>query len=346
MQAAILYGKEDVRLERVEIPLPGAGEIRVKIQAALTCGTDVKVYRRGYHAAMLKPPIRFGHEFAGIIEAIGEGVEGWEIGERVVAANSAPCGVCYFCRKNRLELCEDLLFLNGAYAEQIVIPARIVEKNLLRIPANLNFESAAMTEPLACVVKGMEEVPVRAGDTVIVLGAGPIGLMFVRLCSLAGARVLAVGRRSSRLKVAKKLGAEETFDEAEIPNLQELLLSKTDGGRGADVVIEAVGKPETWEQAISLARKAGTANLFGGCPAGTSISVDAHRVHYDEITLKGAFHHTPQTIRRALELIASGEVPASEFIQQHAPLSELPQILAGLAVGTGPIKAALIPFEE
>ena len=346
MQAAILYGKEDVRLERVEIPLPGAGEIRVKIQAALTCGTDVKVYRRGYHAAMLKPPIRFGHEFAGIIEAIGEGVEGWEIGERVVAANSAPCGVCYFCRKNRPELCEDLLFLNGAYAEQIVIPARIVEKNLLRIPANLNFESAAMTEPLACVVKGMEEVPVRAGDTVIVLGAGPIGLMFVRLCSLAGARVLAVGRRSSRLKVAKKLGAEETFDEAEIPNLQELLLSKTDGGRGADVVIEAVGKPETWEQAISLARKAGTASLFGGCPAGTSISVDAHRVHYDEITLKGAFHHTPQTIRRALELIASGEVPASEFIQQHAPLSELPQILAGLAVGTGPIKAALIPFEE
>ena len=168
--------------------------------------------------------------------------------------------------------------------------------------------------------------------------------MFVRLCSLAGARVLAVGRRSSRLEVAKKLGAEEAFNEAEIPNLQELLLSKTDGGRGADVVIEAVGKPETWEQAISLARKAGTVSLFGGCPAGTSISVDAHRIHYDEITLKGAFHHTPQTIRRALELIASGAVPASEFIQQHAPLSELPQILAGLAVGTGPIKAALNPF--
>ncbi len=346
MQAAILYGKEEVRLERVAIPIVGAGEIRVKIQAALTCGTDVKVYRRGYHAAMLKPPIRFGHEFAGIIDEIGDGVEGWEVGARVVAANSAPCGKCFYCRKKRHELCEDLLFLNGAYAEQIVVPARIVEKNLLLIPANLNFESAAMTEPLACVVKGMEEVPVRAGDTVIVLGAGPIGLMFVRLCSLAGARVLVVGRRSSRLEVAKKLGAEEAFNEAEIPNIQELLLSKTDGGRGADVVIEAVGKPETWEQAISLARKAGTASLFGGCPVGTSILVDAHRVHYDEITLKGAFHHTPQTIRRALELIASGEVPASEFIQQHAPLSELPQILAGLAVGTGPIKAALIPFEE
>ena len=338
MQAAILYGKEDVRLEQVSIPSPGTGEVRIRIQAALTCGTDVKVYRRGYHAAMLKPPIRFGHEFAGIIDKVGEGVSDWEVGQRVTAANSAPCDQCYYCKRSHPELCESLLFLNGAYAERIVVPERIVRKNLLEIPPSLPFEVAAMTEPLACVVRGMEEIPVRSGDTVIVLGAGPIGLMFVRLCALSGARVLVAGRRASRLSLASRLGAQETFDTSENPNLEEVLRSQTEGGRGADIVIEAVGRPEVWETAISLSRKAGVVSLFGGCPAGTKVSVDTHRIHYDELTLKGTFHHTPQTIRKALALISSGEVPASEFIQQRATLTELPHILAGLANGTGPVK--------
>ena len=343
MQAAILYGKEDVRVERTRIPEVGKGEVRVSIQAALTCGTDVKVYRRGYHAAMLKPPIRFGHEFAGIIEAVGEGVKAWEVGQRVVSANSAPCDDCFYCKKGHPELCEDLLFLNGAYAEKIVIPARIVEKNLLSIPVSLSFAEAAMTEPLACVVRGMQEVPVQSGETVIILGAGPIGLMFVRLCKLAGAKVIATGRRRDRLALAEKLGADEVYDVSSAHDLTTTLKARTDGARGADVVIEAVGKPEAWEQAISLARKAGTVNLFGGCPANTAVSVDTHRVHYHELTLKGAFHHTPQTIRTALNLIASGQVPAGEFIQEAASLEDLPQILANLAAGRGPIKAAILP---
>ena len=344
MTAAVLYGKEDVRVETISIPAVNAGEIRVKIGAATTCGTDVKVYRRGYHAKMIQPPAIFGHEWAGVIDAVGAGVTNWHVGDRIVGANSAPCGDCFYCLRNLPELCEDLLFLNGAYAEYLTVPARIVEKNLLPLPENVPFEAGALTEPLACVVRGMEEVPILSGETVIVLGLGPIGLMFVRLCHLAGARVLAAGRRAERLAVAKRLGADEIFEERDTPDLISMLKSRTEGNRGADKVIEAVGVGAAWEAAIALARKAGTVSLFGGCPAGTMISLDTHRIHYDEITLKGTFHHTPQTVRAALKLIVDGSVPAHEFVQEYAPLSDLPNILNGYAHGTrNAIKTAIVP---
>ena len=343
MTAAVLYGKEDVRIERVPLPEVGSGEVRVRIAAALTCGTDVKVFRRGYHARMIRPPAIFGHELAGVIESVGPGVEGWQVGQRVVCANSAPCGDCYYCRRDLAELCEDLLFLNGAYAEYITIPARIVAKNLLLLPDSLAFEEAALTEPLACVVRGMEEVPIRAGETVAVLGTGPIGLMFICLCRSAGARVLAAGHRPERLALAARLGAEEVLDTAEVSDIVTALKARTEGGRGADKVIEAVGTPEAWEMALAVARKAGVVSLFGGCPAGTSIAVDTQRIHYDELTIKGTFHHTPRTVRAALELIATGHVPAREFIQQHAPLSALPRVLTELAAGSSIVKSAILP---
>jgi L-iditol 2-dehydrogenase len=343
MTAAVLYGQEDVRIERVAVPEVGPGEVQVRIEAALTCGTDVKVYRRGYHARMIRPPAIFGHEFAGTIVAVGADVTGWKVGQRVVAANSAPCGVCFYCRRGLAELCEDLLFLNGAYAEYITIPARIVAKNLLPVPDHVSCEEAALVEPLACVVRGMEEVPVEAGETVVVLGAGPIGLMFVRLCKLAGARVLAAGRRAERLELAERLGADEVYDVSRLDDPVGLLKSRTEGARGADKVIEAVGTPLAWETAVAIARKAATVSLFGGCPADTAITLDTHRVHYDELTIKGTFHHTPQTVRAALDLIATGRVPAGEFIQERALLSELPCILASLMNGNSAVKVAILP---
>lgn len=239
-----------------------------------------------------------------------------------------------------------MLFLNGAYAERITVPARIVAKNMLLTPDHLSDAEAALTEPLACVVHGMASMPVMAGETVIVLGAGPIGLLFVRLCSLAGARVLAVGRRTERLALAAELGASEVFDEREIASadLITTLNAHTEGGRGADKVIEAVGSPAVWETAIGLGRKAATISLFGGCPAGTSIALDTHRMHYEELKLVGAFHHTPKTIRDALEHISDGSVPAAKFIQHSASLSELPQVLADLAQGRqSAVKTAILP---
>lgn len=334
MNAAILRGKEDVRIERVSVKNLLPDEVRVRIGAALTCGTDVKVFRWGYHARMGKPPFPFGHEFAGTISEVGENVTAWRAGQRIVAANSAPCGNCYYCRREMFEICDDLQFLNGAYAESIVIPARFVSRSLYELPASLPFAEAALTEPLACVVRGMEAVPIRSGDTVIVLGTGPIGLLFVRLCHLAGARVIAAGRRNERLKLALKLGANEVFDVRETSDVIETLKARTDSGRGADVVIEAVGTPDAWQTAIALGRKAATISLFGGCPKDTTITLDTHRIHYDEMKLVGAFHHTPRTFRAALDLICSGKVPARDFLTETAPLFELPAVLATLAQGT------------
>src|SRR6201996_2736606 len=192
MQAAVLHGREDIRIESVPVPQAAPGELIVQVGAALTCGTDLKVFRRGYHARMIVPPALFGHELAGTVVEAGAGVGDFTTGNRVVALNSAPCGVCYFCAREQENLCDDLLFNNGAYAEFIRIPARIVAKNTLRIPDGVPFEHEALTEPLACVVRGLEEceaaIVARPGDSVAVIGAGPIGLMFMHAAEIAGYR--------------------------------------------------------------------------------------------------------------------------------------------------------------
>src|SRR6185437_2862973 len=219
MTAAVLYGKQDLRLEKVAVPHPADGELLIRVAAALTCGTDLKVYRRGYHARMLKPPIRFGHELAGVVEEVGAGVTKFRKGYRVVALNSAPCDVCFFCTHGQQNLCEDLLFNNGAYAEFIRVPARIVEKNTLLIPEDVPFEHAALTEPLACVVRGLEESGARAGDTMIVIGAGPIGLMFMHVAEIAGVNVIAVVKREDQVVAAKLFGASSVVQISEVDDV-------------------------------------------------------------------------------------------------------------------------------
>src|SRR5579875_2947108 len=210
MQAAVLYGKEDVRIESVSVPEIGPGDLLVRVRTALTCGTDVKVFRRGYHARMIQPPALFGHELAGDVAAAGANVSGFRTGDRVVAANSAPCDDCFFCLRGQPNLCENLLFNNGAYAEYIRIPQRIVEKNTNFIPDHLDYKDAALAEPLACAVRGLDESGLEAGDTLAVLGLGPIGLMFVRLAKYCyGARVLAIARRLEQIDRAIMLGANE-----------------------------------------------------------------------------------------------------------------------------------------
>lgn len=350
MQAAVLYGKEDVRLESVPVPAIGPGEILVRVRSALTCGTDVKVFRRGYHARMIKPPALFGHELAGDIVALGEGVSTFAIGERVVAANSAPCDACFFCRHGQQNLCENLLFNNGAYAEYIRIPERIVRKNTYIIPHNLEYKNAAMVEPLACALRGLDESGVHPGDSVAVLGLGPIGLMFVRLAGFAfGARVIAIARRVEQIDQAMLLGAQEGIllnKTAELHSDAAVVseLKMRTGGRGADVVIEAVGLPAAWELATRLVRKGGLINFFGGCAAGTKVALDTDLLHYSEITCKASFHHTPPHIARSLELLADGTMNASYFINHEEPLSELPKVLENLARHrNGQIKTAIIP---
>jgi len=326
MLAAVLHGKEDLRIESTPVPLPGPGEILVHVAAALTCGTDLKVYRRGYHAMMLQPPIPFGHELAGTVAAVGAGVREFAVGDRVVALNSAPCDVCFFCTQGQQNLCEDLLFNNGAYAEYLLIPARIVEKNTLRIPEGVPFEHAALTEPLACVVRGLEETAARPGDTMIVLGAGPIGLMFMHAAQLAGIDVIAVVKREDQISSARLFGASDVVRVSEQKDIVAAARARTPGQRGADSVIEAVATPVTWGWAVDMVRKGGTVNFFGGPPSGTRVTLDTNRLHYGDITLKASFHHTPAACRTAFELITSGRFKASEYITGSARLADVPAL--------------------
>src|SRR5450432_509981 len=322
MMAAVLYGKEHLEIESVAVPELGPGDLLVRVRTALTCGTDVKVFRRGYHARMIVPPALFGHELAGDIVQVGDKVKQFKVGQRVVAANSAPCFNCFYCRRGLENLCEDLLFNNGAYAEFIRIPSRIVERNTYEIPDHVSYQEAALVEPLACVLRGLEETGVMPGDSVAVMGLGPIGSMFVRLAKVYGARVIAIGRRQQQLDRAQEMGADEGIIAADGVDIVPTVKSLTQG-RGVDVAIEAVGHPAAWQTAVRMLRRGGTVNFFGGCPTDTKVNLDTNLLHYSELTCKASFHHTPKHIQKALELVTSGEIAANDFINRTEPLSNL-----------------------
>ncbi len=343
MQAAVLHGREDVRIEDVPVPSAGPGELVVQVGAALTCGTDLKVFRRGYHARMIVPPALFGHEMAGTVVEAGEGVTAFRPGDRVVALNSAPCGECYYCSRGQENLCDDLLFNNGAYAEFIRVPARIVAKNTHVVPKGVPLEHAALTEPLACAVHGFEDSGPRPGDTIAVIGGGPLGLMILHVAALAGYETIALVRREGQAVAAKLLGATHVVQTRSITEAVEATRALTPNNRGVDIAIEAVGVPEAWQEAVELVRKGGTVNFFGGCAAGTHVSLDTNRLHYSDITLRATFHHTPEICRKALDLIADGRFQASAFITGRAHLYELNRVFETLMNRSTEIKTAIVP---
>jgi L-iditol 2-dehydrogenase len=343
MRAAVLHGREDIRIESVPVPKAAAGEIIVQIGAALTCGTDLKVFRRGYHARMIVPPALFGHELAGTVVETGTGVTDFAPGNRVVALNSAPCGACYFCERGQENLCDDLLFNNGAYAEFIRIPARIVAKNTLLVPDHVPLEHAALTEPLACAVHGFEDSHPRSGDLVAVIGGGPLGLMMLHVASLAGCETIAVVKHDGQVEAAKQLGAAHIVQATSIRKAIRETRALTPNDRGVDIAIEAVGVPDAWEEAVEMVRKGGTVNFFGGCAVGTRVNLDTNRIHYSDITLRATFHHTPAICRRALELIAGGRFQAGAFITGRAHLYELNRVFEKLMKRSTEIKTAIVP---
>ncbi len=345
MLAAMYYGPGDVRIEEVPIPELDEDGILVQVEAATTCGTDVKTYVRGYWNISI--PSRFGHEFSGRIVKLGPRAnEGRRLpplreGMRVAVANSAPCHGCYYCRIGEFSLCTDIIYLWGAFAEYVAVPGRIVRDNVYQIPDSLPALDACLTEPLACVVHGIEKSNIRLGDTVVINGAGPIGLMFVRLAKLKGARVISCDLSQSRLEAAQRLGADHVVNVSAVADPIAVIRELTEG-RGADVAIEAVGLPEVWETTVAMVRRGGTVNLFGGPQTGTVFKLDTNRVHYDALTIKAVYHHTPDYIARALNLIMRGEVTARDFVSVQLPLSEVVQALE-LHRTQQVIKAGLIP---
>jgi L-iditol 2-dehydrogenase len=299
VRALRFYGPGDLRLEDVPDPDPGPGDAVVQVEVALTDGTDAKTFRRGHPLLLAETPSPFGHEFAGIDVATGR---------RVVAANSAPCGECPACSRGEETLCENRPFLNGAYAEYVLVPARIAERNMLPVPDALPAHVAAMVEPLACCLHGVERAEIQAGQTVAVLGLGPIGLMLCAVAKDAGAHVVAIGGRPERRELAPAFGAE----------LGE--------GEGADVVIEAAGSELAWRDAVDLVRKGGVVLFFGGRERGSELAVDTYRLHYEELTLRGAFHHAPRHVRAALAFLASGAYPWERLVTHRVGLADVPEL--------------------
>ncbi len=309
MQGAMLLGPEHIEVREVPVPRPGQGELLLKVEAATTCGTDVKVFKRGGHPRMLQVPTLFGHEMAGTVAAAGPGVTRFAEGDGLVVANSAPCLECEPCRRGRENLCEDLHYLNGAFAEYLSVPARFVERNTHRIPEGLSFERAALAEPLACVLHGLdacelEKYGVAGPVEVVVFGAGPIGLLFVAALAASGHRPILADPNPGRLDAGSRMGAAKTVEIIRGGGQADVVRAGTEGNKGAWVAVDASGVPEVWLDAIAAVRPGGLVNLFGGCAPGTSIPLDTHLIHYSEITVKGVYHHRPDTFRRALEMLS------------------------------------------
>ena len=324
MKAIQYYGPQNIKYEEVMIKPPQEGEVVVKVMSALTCGTDVKTFRRGHPVLIKSVPSGFGHEFAGIVDRVGKGVENVKVGDRVVAANSAPCGNCFYCRHEEYNLCENLDLLNGAYAEYITVPERIVKKNMLILPKNLSFDKAAFCEPLANVVHGVERTDIKPGQTVGIIGIGPIGLMFARLAKLKGANTIVAGRNPLKLKMAEEFAhADEIIDLKRYPNPEKIFKEFTEEKKGLDVAVECVGLPEIWERIFSCVRPGGTVHFFGGCKSGSTVTFDTTRMHYGDIKLMSVFHHTPNYFRQALAYIASGDVEVEKLITNTLALRDV-----------------------
>ncbi|MBI2081690.1 MAG: alcohol dehydrogenase catalytic domain-containing protein [candidate division NC10 bacterium] len=342
MRAVTFHGPGDIRYGTIPVPRPGPGEVLVRVEVALTCATDVKTFRRGHPVMIQEIPTVFGHEFAGAVAALGKGVEGFALGQRVVAANSVPCFACEACRGGRENLCDRLLFLNGAFAEYVRIPAALAAVNLLPLPDDLPAREAAFLEPLACALHALDRAGVRAEDTVAILGTGPLGLLLLQAARLRGARCIAAGRGTLRLSRAYASGAEVVVDVGASPDPVAAIRERTAGGLGPDIVIEAVGRPEAWEQAAAIVRKGGTVLFFGGCAPGTEIRLDTRRLHYEELTLLGVFHHTTAHVRQALHLLAGRRLALESLISHEMSLKDLEAALTAMERREA-LKVAIIP---
>lgn len=337
MLAAILVSPNNIETQEIETPRPASGEVLIKIKSALTCGTDLKAFLRGH--PVIPMPGLFGHEFSGIIAEVGKGVKGFKTGDAIMAVHSAPCLKCGFCKKKLFHLCENIMSTKvmGAFAEYILLPSHIVKQNLFHKPAGLSFEEAAFLEPISCVVHGMADLDIGRDDKVLIIGAGPIGLLHLLLAKMRRATVIITGLEKKRLDMARKLGADIAMSPAELMDGIKNITS----GLGVDFAFECTGNVEVWERSINFVRRGGTVILFGGCKRGAKVTYDTYRLHYDEMKLKGVFHFTPQDVKTAYSLL-KGKIKVSPLISGRYPLKDLRIPFEKLSRGEG-IKYAIIP---
>ena len=344
---AVIYGPMDMKIIETEIEDPKPGQVQLKIMAALTCGTDVKIYKRGY--PFLTPPFPTGHEYAGIVTEVGEGVDPSLIGKRVVTSNGAGCQYCFYCKRGQDNLCEGMeedydeyVQMGGGFGEYINVSAAIVKANLAEFGEDTSFERAAMVEPLSVALHGVNKADLKVGDTLAIIGAGPMGLLKTQLAKMRGAKVIMVEMNADRLKKAGEMGADVLINPGEVEDVVAEVRKAANDGRGPDAVIEAVGQPATWELAIDLVRKGGTVVEYGGCAKGTTITVDTVRLHYDEITIKGSYSATAEETEVAATLLKRNLIRAEDYISGVYPLDQAKEAIEAHMNGEG-IKFVIKP---
>lgn len=338
MQQAFLIKPGEIEIRDVPVPEPGEGEIVVKIDTALTCGTDLKAYMRGHRLIPMPGP--FGHEYSGTVAKTGNGVIRFREGDSIMGVHSGPCLSCRYCKKGLHNLCENIMDSKvlGAFAKHILIPSHVVEQNIFIKPDNLSFEEAALLEPFATVLHPYSKLSLGEIETALVIGAGPIGLMHLAHLQMNGIHVIMSDLSGERMNIAKKAGANKV---ASPEDLKGIVNDETDG-MGVDLVIECAGSKTIWENSTDYLRRGGTVVLFGGCPPDTEVTYNADRLHYDEITMVGSFHFTPDDVQRAFHLLGSKEIDLSHLITGRFGLNEIEKAFSLLKEHKG-IKYAIRP---
>jgi L-iditol 2-dehydrogenase len=345
MKGARLYAPGDLRVEDLPVPEPGPRELTIRVRTCATCGTDAKIYHHGHHHISL--PRVLGHEIAGEVAAVGPGAEEWVPGDRVQIIAAIPCGACHYCRKGQETVCDNLESMgyqyDGAFAEFMRVPSRVLDRDgVNRIPDHVPFDSAALTEPLACVLNGQEIAEVGEGDDVVILGAGPIGCLHVRLSRARGAKsVTLLDVNQQRLDLAARAEPDATVNSATQDPIEAV--RKLTDGRGADVVITATGAGQAQEQALEMAARRGRISLFGGLPRDNPIiRFDSNLVHYRELFVLGAYGSAPRHNREALSLISTGAVRVDDLVTHRLPLDGVREAIDTVTTGEG-LKVVIEP---
>ncbi len=338
---AVLISPGHLELRDFKPPHPARGEVLVRVECALSCGTDLKTYRRGH--PVWKLPTPFGHEFAGVVAEVGEGVRGFKPGDAMMAAPTAPCGICFYCQRGQENLCAQTMerMVMGAYADYLLVPAHVVARNAFIKPEHLGFEEAALLEPLSCVVHAQETARPEPFESVLIVGAGPFGLLHMLALRARGVREVAIaGRGAKRIEWAGELGADRVIDVSR--GDPEGAVASLNAGFGPDLVIECTGQVEGWQDALKRVRRGGRVVFFGGCPADTTLKVDTRRMHYDNLTLLAPFHFRPRDVKRAFEMLGEGKIGAGAIINAHRRLAELAEVFSMLERGEV-LKCAVVP---
>ena len=341
LRRAMLVAPGHLEIRDYIPPRPGPGEILLQVRCALSCGTDLKTWRRGH--PLWKMPMPMGHEFSGVVAEVGAGVSGFAPGDEIMAAPTAPCGKCFYCNRGQENLCATAIdkMVWGAYGDMLTLPAHVVSRNVFQKPLDLSFEEAALLEPLSCVVHAQALAAPDSRETAMILGAGPFGLLQMMVLRAAGVREIVVaGRGEDRLKWAAQMGADRVID-VRCEDAASAA-SQLNGGYGPDLVIECTGQLDGWSDALARTRRGGRVVFFGGCPPGTTLSVDTRRMHYDGLTLIAPFHYRPRDVRRSYELLGERRLGADRLINEHRNLNDLAEVFDLMDRGAV-LKCAVIP---